>query len=82
VAVPIRDLVAMLVDAAALPPDTIEVQDVEVQSKGGDWTRSDIRLAAELLDWRPTTGLDTSLRDMWQAAAGTARHEGTYSTAS
>lgn len=85
VAVSIRELVAMLVAAAGLPADTIVEQHAGVQSKGGDWTRADIRLAAQLLDWRPQTDLTDSLRAMWRAAratTGTANYEGSYSTTS
>jgi NDP-hexose 4-ketoreductase len=89
VAVSIRELVDLLVAAAGLPPDTIAEQDAAVQSKGGDWTCADSRLANRLLDWRPRTGLAESLRDMWRSAvgetvdpAGTAACEDSYSSAS
>ena len=68
VAVSIRDLVATLVAAAKLPPDTVVEQDAAIQSKGGDWTRADIRLAEQLLGWRPRIELDESLQAMWLAA--------------
>lgn len=77
VAVSIRELVAMLVAAAGLPPDTVVEQEATVQSRGGDWTCADIRLAGRLLEWHPRTGLDESLRRMCQAgeSAGTAASE-------
>jgi NDP-hexose 4-ketoreductase len=82
-AVAMRQLVEWLLAAAGLPPDTIDEHDAAVQSKGGDWTRADIRRARRLLDWQPRTALDASLRDMWHAAnRRTPKLDGTTSAPS
>ncbi|MGW6605115.1 NAD-dependent epimerase/dehydratase family protein [Streptomyces sp. NPDC055036] len=69
-AVAMADLVAGLLTAAGLPPGEARVSGGPVESKGGGWTRADIRLAGELLGWAPRIALSASLRDMWEAAAG------------
>jgi nucleoside-diphosphate-sugar epimerase len=66
-AVPMADLVDMVLDAAKLPADLIHRREAHVQSKGGDWTQADIRLATQVLDWRPRIELADSMRDMWLA---------------
>ncbi|GAA1910720.1 hypothetical protein GCM10009716_20600 [Streptomyces sodiiphilus] len=71
-AVPIRDLLALLTEAAGLPPETLHETGGRVESRGGDWVQADIRLARELLDWTPRIGLRESMRDMWEAADATA----------
>ncbi|PWS39764.1 NAD-dependent epimerase [Streptomyces sp. ZEA17I] len=71
-AVPMREIVALVVAASGFPADAVRERTAEVQSKGGNWTRADISLAGELLDWRPRIGLRDSLRDMW--AVGPGRH--------
>lgn len=63
-----RELVTDLVEVAGFPPGTIEETGGTVESKGGGWTRADIRRAREELGWRPEIGLRDSLRDMWEAA--------------
>ncbi|MFH0520349.1 NAD-dependent epimerase/dehydratase family protein [Streptomyces sp. M41] len=63
-----RELVTDLVEVAGFPPGTIEETGGSVESKGGGWTEADIRLAQEVLGWRPEIGLRDSLRDMWEAA--------------
>ncbi|MFF4159680.1 NAD-dependent epimerase/dehydratase family protein [Streptomyces sp. NPDC001678] len=67
VAVGMRELVALLVAEAGLPPGTVRDEGGSVDSKGGGWTLADTRLAAELLGWRARTGLAGSLRAMWDA---------------
>ncbi|WP_037347063.1 NAD-dependent epimerase/dehydratase family protein [Sciscionella sediminilitoris] len=69
VAVELRQLVGLLHTASGLPGDAVHRRDAALESKGGGWTQADIRFAAEVLDWKPTTGLAESLRDMWAAAA-------------
>jgi nucleoside-diphosphate-sugar epimerase len=64
-AVPMGDLVTLLLKAADFPLDRVRTRDADVTSKGGDWTRADIGLAREVLGWRPRIGLADSLRDMW-----------------
>jgi nucleoside-diphosphate-sugar epimerase len=64
-AVPIRDLLSMLFAASGLPPAAIRQTRGPVTSKGGDWTRADIRRAQALLDWRPRIALRQSIQDMW-----------------
>ncbi|GHH78980.1 reductase [Streptomyces sulfonofaciens] len=69
-AVGMAELVALLVSAAGLPPGAVRIRGARAQSysRGNDWTRADITLAADLLGWRPRVGLRESLRDMWRAA--------------
>ncbi|MBB4944038.1 nucleoside-diphosphate-sugar epimerase [Streptosporangium album] len=67
VATGMRELVALLVAAAGLPPDVLRERDGQVESKGGDWTRADITLARELLAWQPGIGLAESIQDMWKS---------------
>lgn len=66
-AVALRDLVAEFLAVAGLPAGCVVQQRHEVASLGGDWVRADIRLAARLLRWRPTTPLRESLRAAWDA---------------
>ncbi|MGW5849814.1 NAD-dependent epimerase/dehydratase family protein [Streptomyces sp. NPDC055254] len=63
-----RDLVTTLVEVAGFPPETIEETGGAVESKGGGWTKADIRHAERVLGWRPAIALRDSLRDMWEAA--------------
>ncbi|MGW6458107.1 NAD-dependent epimerase/dehydratase family protein [Streptomyces sp. NPDC055078] len=63
-----RELVSTLVEVAGFPPDTVKETGGPVQSKGGGWTRADIRNATRLLGWRPEFGLRESLRAMWEPA--------------
>jgi nucleoside-diphosphate-sugar epimerase len=68
-AVPIRELLDVLVAAAGFPPDVIKRQPGTTVSRGGDWTLADIRLAGRLLGWSPRIGLRDSMREMWAATA-------------
>lgn len=63
-----RELVTVLVEVAGFPPETVVETGGSVESKGGGWTRADIRQAQRVLRWRPEIGLRDSLRDMWEAA--------------
>ncbi|MFC7931274.1 NAD-dependent epimerase/dehydratase family protein [Streptomyces cinereoruber] len=67
-AVPMADLVDVLVKVSGIDPAAVRLRPAEVTSKGGSWTCADIRLAADLLGWRPLIPLDASLRAMWEAA--------------
>jgi nucleoside-diphosphate-sugar epimerase len=71
VPVEIRTLVTMFVTAAGYPASVIRERQGRVESFGGDWTRADIRLARELLGWRPRISLPDSLRAMWEAGTAT-----------
>lgn len=64
-AVPMGDLVTMLLKAAEFPLDRVRLREADVASKGGDWTRADIGRARDLLGWYPRIALSDSLRDMW-----------------
>lgn len=66
-AVAMRDLVDMLLAAAGRGPDSVDVTDAHVDSKGAGWTQADVSLARELLGWRPRIPLRTSIQDMWEA---------------
>ncbi|RCV47557.1 NAD-dependent epimerase/dehydratase family protein, partial [Marinitenerispora sediminis] len=65
----VRELVRLLLAAAGRPAGLVREDAGEVASKGGDWTRADIRLARDLLGWRPRVDLPGSIRDMWAASA-------------
>ncbi|MET9682302.1 NAD-dependent epimerase/dehydratase family protein [Streptomyces coeruleorubidus] len=67
-AVPIRELVRMLVSVSGFPLHAVRERSAQVESKGGGWTRADITLAGRLLGWRPMVGLDQSMADMWSTA--------------
>ncbi|EGX60561.1 nad-dependent epimerase/dehydratase [Streptomyces zinciresistens K42] len=67
-AVPVADLVDVLVKVSGVDPATVRLRPAAVASKGGSWTCADIGLAADLLGWRPMIPLDASLRAMWEAA--------------
>ncbi|KZM75343.1 NAD-dependent epimerase/dehydratase family protein [Nocardia terpenica] len=76
VAMSMRELVGLLHTVSGLPEDAVRALDAVLESKGGGgWTQADIRLAADLLGWKPTIGLSESLRDMWEAAAVPQRAE-------
>ncbi|MFC7330956.1 NAD-dependent epimerase/dehydratase family protein [Marinactinospora rubrisoli] len=64
----VGELVRLLLAAADLPAGPLRTG-TGVASKGGDWTRADIRLAARLLGWRPRTDLPASIAAMWAASA-------------
>ncbi|MGH3939764.1 MAG: NAD-dependent epimerase/dehydratase family protein [Pseudonocardiaceae bacterium] len=67
-AMDMRELVALFVTTAGFPLEVMKVQDGPVSSKGGDWTRTEIRLARRVLGWSPTISPRESLRGMWEAA--------------
>jgi NDP-hexose 4-ketoreductase len=67
-AVALHELVELFVAAAGLPSATVRERTGDVAGLGGaDWIKADIRLAAQLLSWRPRIGLSHSLRDTWEA---------------
>ncbi|CAM4011298.1 NAD(P)-dependent oxidoreductase [Kibdelosporangium persicum] len=66
-ALAIRDLVEQFVAAAGLPPGAVREDPSPVTSLGGGWMLADIRLAEELLGWRPHFGVPDSLRAMWES---------------
>ncbi|WP_017623794.1 NAD-dependent epimerase/dehydratase family protein [Nocardiopsis chromatogenes] len=68
-AVPIAEAVALMAAAAGLPRGAVAEEPAPVAGLGGDWSLADVRLAATLLDWRPRTPLEESLRAMWRAQA-------------
>ncbi|MFE0038596.1 NAD-dependent epimerase/dehydratase family protein [Streptomyces sp. NPDC059015] len=63
-----RELVTTLVAVSGFPPETLKETGGSVESKGGGWTKADIRHAQRVLGWHPVIGLRDSLRDMWEAA--------------
>lgn len=67
-ALPIRELVRMLVSASGFPRHAVRERSAQVESKGGGWTRADITLARRVLGWRPVVGLDRAMADMWATA--------------
>jgi nucleoside-diphosphate-sugar epimerase len=66
-AVPMREFVETFVREAGFPLSVVEDTSEEVRSYGGSWLRADVRLAADVLDWKPRWSLPESLRDMWAA---------------
>lgn len=64
-----RELVDLLVAASGLPPQAIRVEDGPIASKGGGWTLADIRLAGELLGWKPRIPLAEAMRATWETPA-------------
>lgn len=67
-AVPIGEILALLLDAAGLPGETLRDRGGRVESRGAGWTLADIRLAGQLLGWEPRIGLRRSVQGMWAAA--------------
>ncbi|WP_234010616.1 NAD-dependent epimerase/dehydratase family protein [Streptomyces sp. SPB074] len=65
-----RELVHLLVAASGLPPELLSVEDGPVSSKGGGWTLADIRLAGELLGWKPRIPLAETMRATWETPGG------------
>jgi NDP-hexose 4-ketoreductase len=68
VAVSMHDVVTFSLAAAGLPVTVLNARYEPVPSLGTDWVQADIRLAEELLDWRPRISLPQSFQDMWKAA--------------
>lgn len=66
VAVPIGEVIRVLLEQAGLPADALYDDGSAVRSVGGDWIQVDIRRAAEVLGWVPEHTLADSLRAMWQ----------------
>ncbi|MEH0575728.1 MULTISPECIES: NAD(P)-dependent oxidoreductase [Streptomyces] len=64
-----RELVDLLVAASGLPPQALRVEDGPIASKGGGWTLADIRLAGELLGWKPRIPLAEAMRATWETPA-------------
>lgn len=62
-------VVRLFVAGAGFPTERVDVDHRQVESLGGTWTCADVRLAEQLIGWRPTISLADSLRDMWQVAA-------------
>ncbi|MFG2760535.1 NAD-dependent epimerase/dehydratase family protein [Streptomyces wuyuanensis] len=77
-AVSMRELVSLLVSVSGFPAHAVRERSAAVESKGGGWTRADITLAEQLLDWRPRIALPQSVRDMWATRNGarSAAHDG------
>ncbi|MFE9674858.1 NAD-dependent epimerase/dehydratase family protein [Streptomyces sp. NPDC006259] len=65
-----RELVELLAAAAELPPGSLRIEDGPIDSKGGNWTRADIRLAGRLLGWKPRIPLAEAMRATWEEPAG------------
>ncbi|MEU4711945.1 NAD(P)-dependent oxidoreductase [Nocardia salmonicida] len=66
IAVELRELVELFVATAGLPRTALEPRAEVVSSLGPDWTKADIRLAMELLEWRPRITLSESVRATWE----------------
>ncbi|MEW2400551.1 NAD(P)-dependent oxidoreductase [Streptomyces sp. NPDC046862] len=65
----IASVARLFVEAAGLPSRMLRERRRATTSLGGSWTCADIRLAADLLDWRPRRDLRSSMGDMWRLAA-------------
>lgn len=68
-AVPLRDVLGLLVSASGVPPHLVQELDGPVRRNGADWTQADIRRAREVLGWSPRVPLARSIGDQWAAAA-------------
>jgi NDP-hexose 4-ketoreductase len=68
-AVPVRDLVHRLADAAGFRGRIEEQGAGSTRSERVSWQCSDISAAAEVLGWRPTYSLARSLAALWSAGA-------------
>ncbi|GAA4098015.1 NAD(P)-dependent oxidoreductase [Streptomyces hundungensis] len=64
-----RELVDLLVAASGLPSGAVRIEDGPIASKGGGWTLADIRLAGELLGWKPRIPLSEAMRATWETPA-------------
>ncbi|MEV4754133.1 NAD(P)-dependent oxidoreductase [Micromonospora sp. NPDC049559] len=67
VAVHIEELVDLLIRAVGFPAGRVRKAYGPVASRGGDWTRVDIRRARRLLGWSPRVSLADSIRAMVDA---------------
>ncbi|MGW6603026.1 NAD-dependent epimerase/dehydratase family protein [Streptomyces sp. NPDC055036] len=74
-AVPVRDLVHTLVRTAGFRGRVEEDGHGSTRSEEVSWQCSDIKAAADALDWRPLHRLDDSLTALWAAAGGGTRSE-------
>ena len=68
-ALDMRRILTLLIAEAGRDSDVLELAGGPVISKGGDWTRANVRLANRLLGWAPKISVRQSLRDMWEATA-------------
>jgi nucleoside-diphosphate-sugar epimerase len=75
VAVSMRELVYALIDAAGLPKSAMHESALEVQSKGGNWTRVDTTHARQMLGWQSRFTLPESVGSMWRTAVAVKRYE-------
>ncbi|MGA5305653.1 NAD-dependent epimerase/dehydratase family protein [Nucisporomicrobium flavum] len=66
-ALPIRELLRILVAAGGLPPSAVRMRAGAVTSRGADCTRIDISRARRLLHWRPRYTVDESMRATWDS---------------
>lgn len=72
VAVPVRDLVELLVEVSGIETRIVERPPAHPRADIS-WTRLNIAAAADVLGWRPTRSLEDSVRAFWaeaRAAAG------------
>ncbi|MGW0316414.1 NAD-dependent epimerase/dehydratase family protein [Streptomyces flavidovirens] len=73
-AVPVRELVRTLADAAGFRGRIVEEgSGGSTRSADVSWQCSDITAAREALGWRPSRSLDTSLEALWAAAGARFR---------
>jgi NDP-hexose 4-ketoreductase len=64
-AVPTRELVRLLCDAAGFTGAVEEADPPSVRSRGVDWIAADVTHTAECLQWNPTYDLTSSARATW-----------------
>ncbi|MFE0458159.1 NAD-dependent epimerase/dehydratase family protein [Kitasatospora sp. NPDC058965] len=73
---PVRAVAEGLVAAAGFTGELAETGAGSARSAAVSWQQADISAAREALGWQPAHQLADSLRDLWQAVAGTAATAG------
>jgi len=67
--VPVRAIVAGLVELSGVPTTVVETGTQEgTRSLALDWQQADVRKAKALLDWQPVYSLADSLRALWESS--------------
>lgn len=71
IAVPTRELIRLLADAAAFAGEVVEADPPSAKSPGVDWIAADLTHTAAVLGWAPRFDLAASARATWVHAAVT-----------
>lgn len=76
-ALPMRELVELLIEVSGIPEELVDVVTQPVLSKGGMYTCLDITRAKQCLEWEPAIDPRESIADMWACHQGHAGLRGT-----